>query len=78
MRRAGVPAGGCPDGGGIAVIGFDGHDLAEVFDLSTVGQPVRDLGRAAADLLMALVAGESPKREIEMPTKLQPRGSTAP
>jgi DNA-binding LacI/PurR family transcriptional regulator len=80
MRRAGVPAGGRPGGGGIAVVGFDGHDLAEVFDLSTVAQPVRDLGRAAADVLMSMVHGDKPARpeELEMATELHVRGSTAP
>ena len=32
----------------VAIIGFDGHDLADTFDLSTVAQPVRELGRTAA------------------------------
>ncbi len=35
-----------PGGGEIAIVGFDGHDLAEIFDLTTVAQPVRELGRA--------------------------------
>jgi DNA-binding LacI/PurR family transcriptional regulator len=80
MRRAGVPAGGRPDGDGIAVVGFDGHDLAEVFDLSTVAQPVRDLGRAAADVLMVMVGAEKPAtpEEREMGTELHARGSTVP
>jgi DNA-binding LacI/PurR family transcriptional regulator len=80
LTLAGIPVGGNPDRGEIAMIGFDGHDLADAFDLSTVAQPVRDLGRAAADLLMARVVGTVPARDVEacvLPTVLHARGSTA-
>jgi DNA-binding LacI/PurR family transcriptional regulator len=76
MRQQGVVAGGDIAAGQIAVIGFDGHDLAEAFDLSTVSQPVRALGRAAAGMLMARIAGTAHPRVTIMPTELVPRGST--
>jgi DNA-binding LacI/PurR family transcriptional regulator len=79
LRRAGIRPGGEPDRGEIAIVGFDGHDLAEAFDLSTVAQPVRDLGRAAADLLMARVAcPDSPPQSIVLPTRLTARRSSLP
>jgi len=42
-------------------------------------QPFRDIGAAAADLLLALIAGDAPARtRIELPTTLVVRASTAP
>jgi DNA-binding LacI/PurR family transcriptional regulator len=81
LRRAGIRAGGDREAGEVALVGFDGHDLAEVFDLSTVSQPVRELGRAAAELLMAKVAGtadaDAPDNgSLVLPTALVVRAST--
>ena len=80
LRSAGLRAGGHADCAEIAVIGFDGHDLADIFELSTVSQPVRDLGRAAAELLMAAVNSTAPSgepaREVTLPTTLVLRAST--
>jgi DNA-binding LacI/PurR family transcriptional regulator len=78
LRRAGVRAGGDRRRGEVAVVGFVGHDLGEVFDLSTVSQPVRDLGRAAAEMLMARVSGATPRSPVTLPTKLIVRGTTRP
>jgi hypothetical protein len=36
----------------VSVIGVDDHDLARLFDLTTVAQPVREQGRVAARLLV--------------------------
>ena len=69
MRRVGVRAGGDVAAGEIALIGFDDHDLAEVFDLSTVGQPVRELGRMAADMLMARLGGADPADPVDASTR---------
>lgn len=80
LQRAGLRAGGDRDHGEIAIIGFDGHDLADAFDLSTVEQPVRRLGRAAVDLLMTMVtSGSVVGAECSriMDTQLRVRGSTA-
>ena len=75
MNRRGVVP-----GRDVAIIGFDGHDLADTFDLSTVAQPVRDLGRTAAQLLMELIAQPSGTRTTEstvmLPTQLYARRST--
>jgi DNA-binding LacI/PurR family transcriptional regulator len=38
---------------GVAVVGYDGTDLSEVLDLTTVSQPLRESGRVAAGLLRA-------------------------
>ena len=38
---------GLVPGKDISIIGIDNHDLSELLDLSTVAQPVLDLGRIA-------------------------------
>lgn len=77
LARAGLRAGGDRTAGDIAIVGFDGHDLAGAFDLTTVHQPVRALAQAAADLLLARMgAGCRDGVSVVMPTRLQIRGST--
>jgi DNA-binding LacI/PurR family transcriptional regulator len=90
LRRARLRAGSDRSRGEIAIVGFDGHDLAATFDLSTVSQPVRALGRVAAEQLMSQVHGvhaavdgsppaadhRSPPQEQTLPTTLVIRGSS--
>lgn len=47
----------------IAVIGFDDIPVARVFEpeLTTIGQPVRELGAAAAELLLKRLSGAPPE-----------------
>ena len=63
----------------LSVIGFDDHAMAAKFGLSTVAQPVDQLGRQAAELALSL-AGDEPRRRksIMVPTRLVLRTSTAP
>lgn len=72
MNRAGVVP-----GRDLALIGFDGHDLADAFDLSTVEQPVRELGRTAAEMVMRRVSKGGEAEIVELPTSLCVRGSTS-
>jgi LacI family repressor for deo operon, udp, cdd, tsx, nupC, and nupG len=44
----------CPED--VSVVGFDGHELAATFDLTTVAQPVQDLGAHAARWLVGRLA----------------------
>jgi DNA-binding LacI/PurR family transcriptional regulator len=62
----------------LSVLGFDNHTMAEAFGLSTVAQPVCELGRRAAVVALALAAGQpvSPL-EVRLPVSLILRGSTA-
>jgi DNA-binding LacI/PurR family transcriptional regulator len=60
----------------LALIGFDGHDLASAFDLSTIEQPVRELGHQAAQVLMRAIAGPGTQEQVLLPTVLVQRGST--
>jgi LacI family xylobiose transport system transcriptional regulator len=65
----------------LSVVGFDGIDAGNWCDpaLTTVRQPVRAIGAAAANLLLALIAGPVPAlTRIELPATLVVRDSTAP
>jgi len=62
--------------GRLSVAGFDDTDLAQVVwpALTTIRQPIRDLGYAAADLLLEF--GERIERR-QLDHELIVRGSTA-
>lgn len=74
IRRAGlrVPA-------DISVIGIDDHPLANLTDLTTVRQPVREQGTLAAQMVLNLLQDRHIDSEaITLPTQLVVRLSTAP
>jgi DNA-binding LacI/PurR family transcriptional regulator len=64
------------------VIGIDDHEMAEYFELSTVAQPVHEIGRISAQLLLEALDcpnGEpEPPRQVTVPTQLVVRSTTAP
>ena len=65
----------------LSVIGFDDVPEASQYNppLTTVRQPMQSLGAAAADLLVALMNGETPERtHLRLPTRLVRRATTAP
>lgn len=72
IRRAGLRV---PED--ISVIGIDDHPLAELVDLTTVRQPVREQGLQAAHLLLALLRGEHPDPAQKLPTHVVVRRTTA-
>lgn len=70
---------GLTPGRDVSLVGVDGHDMAEFLDLTTVVQPVQDLGRIAAEaLVLQLRSTSTPSDSIRLPTQLVVRGSTAP
>jgi LacI family transcriptional regulator, repressor for deo operon, udp, cdd, tsx, nupC, and nupG len=71
LRRAGRRV---PDD--VAVIGFDDLPLSAVFEpaLTTVSQPMRDLGARAVEILLARLAGQQPQSVI-LPHQLVVRDS---
>ena len=73
LRRAGIRV---PED--ISVIGIDDHPLAELTDLTTVSQPVRQQGVLAGQMVLGLLQGEDVERAVTMPTRLIIRRSTAP
>ena len=76
LRRAGLRV---PDD--VSVIGIDDHEMASMFDLTTVAQDVRAQGSTAAGLLLQLVGADEidpTGRQLLLPTRLVLRGTTAP
>jgi LacI family transcriptional regulator, repressor for deo operon, udp, cdd, tsx, nupC, and nupG len=63
----------------LSVVGVDDHDMAELFDLTTVAQPVYSQGALAAEMILRRLA--EPFRAppaLVVPTELVVRGTTAP
>lgn len=72
MRRHGLKV---PDD--ISIIGFDGHEMAEFSDLTTVEQPMQLMGEMAAHSIMdKLKKPEMPDASHTLPTTLIVRNST--
>jgi DNA-binding LacI/PurR family transcriptional regulator len=72
LKRHGLK---CPED--ISIIGFDGHEMAEFADLTTIAQPVRTLGEMAALSVMEKInKPEAAVRELTLATTLVIRGST--
>jgi len=63
----------------ISVVGFDNHQMAEYFDLTTIAQPVFEQGRIIARRLVDSIErpSEVPPEKIRTETSLIIRGSTA-
>lgn len=72
IRRSGLS---CPRD--VSVVGFDDHQLARMFDLTTISQPAELQGEIAARQLLASLDGEAPEVEL-VPTRLVLRGTTHP
>ena len=65
----------------ISLVGFDDISLSEQMHpaLTTVRQPLKQMGRSAVNTLMALIAGlDAPFNQIILPTELVVRHSTCP
>lgn len=62
----------------LSVIGIDDQEMAELFDLTTVAQPVAAQGEMAAEMLLtALAEPDRPPPTVILPTRLVVRGTTA-
>ncbi|WP_028278978.1 LacI family DNA-binding transcriptional regulator [Arthrobacter sp. H5] len=65
----------------LSIVGFDGTSFAEqtMPQLTTIEQPLREIGRAAARTLLRQIDGQQPdSTRIELATRLLVRESTAP
>ena len=71
-QAAGVPV---PEQ--LSVIGFDNVEAAGYTGLTTVAQPLEEIGSLGAGLLLRAVSGE-PVSSRRMPLEIVERGSTAP
>ncbi len=73
LRRAGLRV---PQD--MSVISIDDAPMSDLLDLTTVRQDAGLQGRLAAETLLAILAGRPYDRATLTPTRLIPRGSTAP
>ena len=76
----GLRAGGFSAPEDVWVIGFDGIEMAgwDVFDLTTMEQPLDAMAVATIDQLVARIEGSvEPPRSVSFPTRLVIRGTTA-
>jgi DNA-binding LacI/PurR family transcriptional regulator len=64
--------------GELSIVGFDDHPVAEARGLTTIRQPVREMGRAAAEQVVGLVEGIAEPSHRQFALELVRRGSTAP
>lgn len=56
--------------GDVAVVGFDGSDVARHLDLTTVRAPMRAMGREAAQQALHLIHGTAPPQNVVLPSQL--------
>ncbi len=63
----------------ISLVGFDDLYISQYLDppLTTIRQPMRQMGRLAMETLIAMLSGVSSRRNIKVPGELIVRGSTA-
>lgn len=62
----------------LSVIGIDGHDMADLVNLTTVAQDAADQGAAAAALMLDMLTGAPVADEAVFPVELVVRGTTGP
>ena len=65
----------------LSVVGFDDLAISRWFSppLTTVRQPLAEMGRIAEEMLLTMIEGrEPPGRQVELATELVVRSSTAP
>jgi DNA-binding LacI/PurR family transcriptional regulator len=63
----------------VSVVGIDNHEMAELYGLTTIAQPVDEQGRMATRLLLSAVAGLDAGHDVAtVPISLVERSSTAP
>jgi LacI family repressor for deo operon, udp, cdd, tsx, nupC, and nupG len=61
----------------IAVVGFDNQPIAELMDITTVYQPIREMGKHASEILFRLIEGSPVDPSVvEMPHQLVVRSTT--
>ena len=64
----------------MSLIGVDGHPMAELFDLTSVGQRVDEQARRAGDMVLGLLRGEGVEggSSVVLEPELVIRGTTGP
>jgi DNA-binding LacI/PurR family transcriptional regulator len=68
---------GLQPGRDVSVIGFDDHDMSDLLELTTIAQPVQELGVVSAQLLLDQLENPGVAQTARLlPTRLIVRGST--
>lgn len=63
----------------VSLIGVDGHELGELFEITTIDQHVVEQAQAASRMVLDLLTGRPPEQtHVTLPTHLRVRGSTGP
>jgi LacI family repressor for deo operon, udp, cdd, tsx, nupC, and nupG len=71
---------GLEPGRDVSIVGIDDHPMSSYLGLTTIAQPVADLGKKAGERLLAQLAGSDSlggnDRVTQLPTELMVRSST--
>jgi LacI family transcriptional regulator len=64
--------------GQVSIIGFDNNMLADIVEpsLTTIEQPIREIGSMAVELVLEAIAGKTQPRGLVVPVRLCERNST--
>ena len=57
-------------------MGYDGLEISELLDITTVSQPIYEMGECAVELLVKKINGKLVQERSILPVKLVERGST--
>ena len=60
----------------IPYMGYDGLEISELLDITTVSQPIYEMGECAVELLVEKINGKLVQERSILPVKLVERGST--
>ncbi len=60
----------------IPYMGYDGLEISELLDITTVSQPIYEMGECAVELLIRKINGKLVQERSILPVKLIERGST--
>lgn len=60
----------------LPIVGYDGLEASEHFDLTTIAQPIREMGECAVDLLLKKIKGKMVPERSVLPVRLVERAST--
>ena len=58
------------------LIGFDGIDISDYFNISTIAQPIKQMGELSLEILLKRISGEMVPNQSILPIELIVRGST--
>ena len=64
--------------GSVPIVGFDGVDVSSYCNISTVAQPIRQMGEQAVRTLIACINGEEAPESSILPVSLVRRQSSGP